>query len=47
MSSNSYILTKPICKMSFDDGVNINVADIETCSSDLFCENSVAFYEAY
>jgi len=45
MSYITYILTKSICKMSFDDGVNINIVDIETCSSDLFYENSVTFYE--
>jgi len=47
MSYNTYILIKPIRKMSFDDGVNISVADIRTCSFDLFYENSVTFYEAY
>jgi len=43
----TYILTEPIYKMSFDDGVNISVADIETCSSDLFYENSVTFYKGH
>jgi len=46
MSCNTYILTKPIYEISFDDGVNISVADIGTCSSDLFYENFVRFYEA-
>jgi len=45
MSYITYIFTKPICKMSFNDGVNISVADIEMCSSYLFCESSVTFYE--
>ena len=47
MSYNTYILTKPIYEMSFDDSVDISVADIEMCNSNLFCENSITFYEAY
>ena len=45
MNCNTSIVTKPIYKMSFDYGVNLNVADIGTCSSDLFCENYITFYE--
>ena len=45
MSYITYILTKPICKMSFDDGVNISIADIGMGSSNLFYENSATFYE--
>jgi len=45
MSYTTYILTKLIYKMSFDDGVNISIVDFGTCSFDLFCKNSVTFYE--
>jgi len=31
--------------MSFDDGINISIADIGMCRSYLFCGNSVTFYE--
>ena len=47
MSSDTYILTKPICEMSFDDGVDIRVADIGPCGSHLVRENSITFYESY
>ena len=47
MSSNTYILTKLICEMSFNDGVDICVVDIGTCDYHLDRENSITFYEAY